>query len=465
MREIDTDQDGATRAVGLHLTTLSLIACLCLLTFCAHYPGQASIDAIVQLQDGISGVYDSNQPPPMSWLMALLSLPGVLGLNVVLFGLAVAVLLKQLPASVTTQNTAVFLLFCFPVLLVYNGIVWKDVLFANGALLGLLLLPQGRNKLHWHSLIVSAAVLALAVSVRQQGVLAAAFAIAYMLLTPTIFLVRGDRFKALGLWLLVYFACGSLIEVFVAESGDTSQSASLDGPLYQLSTFDLGGIAALNPDIHFPALEADAHEIALGHQPTRERVMSALSGYSPDRHDWMGESIAASGAWFPKEALYQDWRTRIIKYPLDYMAHRLDFLSWLYGFHNVNQCTPFFWGISAEPSSMVKEIGLESGVSWRAERLQALSAMSVFLFRPFIYLAVSMLVLSILLFQRRRHCMNMIAIQLAGLSYAASYAVVGIACDFRYTYFSTLVALFGLVYLVLSRFTISHRLSDKSEFM
>ena len=205
MREIDTDQDGATRAVGLHLTTLSLIACLCLLTFCAHYPGQASIDAIVQLQDGISGVYDSNQPPPMSWLMALLSLPGVLGLNVVLFGLAVAVLLKQLPASVTTQNTAVFLLFCFPVLLVYNGIVWKDVLFANGALLGLLLLPQGRNKLHWHSLIVSAAVLALAVSVRQQGVLAAAFAIAYMLFTPTIFLVRGDRFKALGLWLLVYW--------------------------------------------------------------------------------------------------------------------------------------------------------------------------------------------------------------------------------------------------------------------
>ncbi len=47
--------------------------------------------------------------------------------------------------------------------------------------------------------------------------------------------------------------------------------------------------------------------------------------------------------------------------------------------------------------------------------------------------------------------MNMIVIQLAGLSYAASYVIVGIACDFRYTYFSTLVALFGLVYLVLSR--------------
>jgi hypothetical protein len=451
IREIATNHDGATRVAGLHLTTLSLIVCLCLFTFCAHYPGQASVDAIVQLQDGISGVYDSNQPPPMSWLMALLSLPGVLGLNVVLFGLAVAVLLKQLPASVAGQNTAVLLLFCFPVLLVYNGIIWKDVLFANGALLGLLLLPQGRDEFRWHSLIASAGVLALAVSVRQQGVLAAAFAIAYMLLAPTLFLVRGDRIKALGLWLLVYFVCGSLIEASVAARGDVSQSLSLDGPLYQLSTFDLGGIAAPNPDIHFPALEAGAHEIALGHQPTRERVMSALSGYSPDRHDWMGESIADSGAWFPKEALYQDWRTRIVEYPLDYMAHRLDFLSWLFGFHNAYSCTPFFLGISAEPSSMVKEIGLEPGVSWRAEKLQELSVKAVFLFKPFIYLAVSMLVLSLLLFQGRRHCMNMIVIQFAGLSYAASYVIVGIACDFRYTYFSTLVALFGLVYLVLSR--------------
>jgi len=38
--------------------------------------------------------------------------------------------------------------------------------------------------------------------------------------------------------------------------------------------------------------------------------------------------------------------------------------------------------------------------------------------------------------------------QAAGLAYLLSYAPVAIACDFRYTYFTTLSAHIGLIFVV-----------------
>lgn len=418
--------------------------CLCLLTYFSHFPGQASVDVIVQLQDGMSGVYDSNQPPFMSWLMARLTLPGMLGLNITLFGLAVLVLLQQLRVNVWVHNVVVLLLFCFPVIFVYNGIVWKDVLFANAALLGLLLLPQSNERLRWSSLIFSAAALALSVSVRQQGVLAAFFAVVYLVFTPTIFLSRVDRVNALAVWLSIYLCLSSLAGITVTMHGDTSQTTSIDGPLFQLATFDLGGILSHNPDIRFPTLEAIATNMPQANRPTRERMISALSGYRPDRQDFMAESIAASGVRLPKEALREDWRSRIIKYPIDYARHRIEFMGWLLGFHNIYTCSSMFFGISAEPAEMLEEIGMEPSISWRAQKLHEVSLKFVSLFPPYIYLAISISVLLILIYQGWRNSAHMILIQLAGLSYAASYFVVGISCDFRYTYFAILVSLFGL---------------------
>lgn len=455
IRSIKLKCSGSTHVTRLRPSTLLLIAFLCLLTFIAHYPGQASVDTIIQLQDGISGRYDSNQPPPFSWLIACLALPGVLVLNLTLFGCAVVALMSHSNASTASKNTAILLLFCFPIVFLYNGIVWKDVLFANGALLSLIALPRPDTRSRWLSLVASAAIMSLAVSVRQQGILAAAVAIAYLLLVPHIFPDRLNRIKALLLWTLVFVTLSKLTEVLVALHGDVSHTVSVEGPLYQLSTFDLGGVAAVNRDLHFPALESVAHEVAVEHQPTRERVLAALKGYSSKGQDSMGESIAASGAWFPQEALYLDWHSRIIEYPWDYAAHRLHFLSWLFGFKDIYQCTPFVYGISAEPSHMIREIGIEPGISWRAEQIGILGLNTIFLFRPYFYLTVSIVTTGLLMYGGWQRHLNMIVIQIAGLAYAASYTVIGIACDFRYTYFSTVVALVGLVYIATSLQTLA----------
>lgn len=427
------------------------VAALGLLAYASHYPGQISVDAIIQLQDGLEGIYDSNQPPAVSWLIHRLGTAGFLALNLLLFGGAALLLVSRISQSVFAQAAAITFLFLFPVLFVYNGMIWKDVLFANAALLALLLLPSEDRKAHWLTLITSAIVLALAVSVRQQGLLVFGMALMYLIVACAMF-KKTFGLKSLGIWVLTYVLAIGGLSYAVENSGDLSPSKALDGPIYQLALFDLGGISAAQSSLDFPSLEATTtQELPVERMPTRERMLEALSGYRADRQDYMGETIAKSGAWIPLEPLKSDWKHAITQFPADYLSHRLQFLSWLYGMRDVQLCTPYHFGISSEPAAMVRQLGIQPGISARATTLQAISGKLLMLYRPVIYLAISTVVLLLLAYRGFKQHIQMIVIQLSGLAYSASYLLVGIACDFRYTYFSTLVALFGLAYLAIHR--------------
>lgn len=437
----------------MHFSSVLLIVGLSLFTFLAHYPGQASVDAIVQLQDGISGIYDSNQPPAMSWLMAKLSLPGVLALNIFLFGAAAAVLLRDLRGRTAWHNTALIFLFCFPVVFIYNGIVWKDVLFANAAVLGLLLLPRVDRRGSWVTVVLSAAVITLAVAVRQQGLLVSAAAIAYLALTPKLLWPLGNRIKVVALWLVTYVSLGYLLDVSVAANGDISRSNAFVGPVYQLAMFDIGGIASRNPEVSFPALESLPTENFPRSASKRSQILAAMEAYHPSRQDPLGKSVGESGVPFYRDATLSDWQALVSAHPVDYFLHRFRYMSWLLGANCEYPCSPFFFGISDSPASMLPETKLTPGFSGRAELLKEMGLTLSGLFRSIYYLVLSVIVLGALLYGGWRNSSSMILIQLAGLTYTGSYFLVGIACDFRYTYFSTVAALFGLVYCVLTKLT------------
>ncbi len=197
-----------------------LIAILALGAFVIHYPGQASVDAILQLDDGMSAVYDSNQPPAMSFLMAKLELPGMLALDILLFSLAVGQLIRLAEPRQLVQYSSVLLLFVFPVFLIYLGTVWKDVLFAHAAVFAFLLLPRGKE-VRWPALLLSAALLALGAAVRQQGLLVVAFAMFYLLFASGLNRSRLSRWRILFSWLVVYVLCFGGIKLAVVTSGDT----------------------------------------------------------------------------------------------------------------------------------------------------------------------------------------------------------------------------------------------------
>ena len=95
---------------------------------------------------------------------------------------------------------------------------------------------------------------------------------------------------------------------------------------------------------------------------------------------------------------------------------------------------------------MVPSLGFPPGVSRRAQALGNLGHASLPLFRPWIYIGLSVLSAAYLLASGGRQHGPMIILQACGLLYAASYFFIGLACDFRYTYFTTISALFGAAY-------------------
>jgi hypothetical protein len=246
----------------------------------------------------------------------------------------------------------------------------------------------------------------------------------------------------------VFVTCTAGIRVAAPTAGEAAESLSVTGPLGQLAMFDIGGVLHRVPQLEFPALTADAMLVPEAHRPTRPRIVEQLSRYSPQRQDFMAEARTRDNLWIPPGNWFTQWRAIIGQHPGAYLAHRFEFMTWLLGCHDPTKCTPFYLGVSPEPQAMAATLGVTTGISDRARLLTAFGNATMFLFRPWLYLGLSLVTLGALLLRRGQHHGAMITLQVCGLLYAASYVFIGIACDFRYTYFSTLTGLFGLAYLI-----------------
>src|SRR5437763_15953765 len=106
------------------------------LAMAASLPGHLSYDSVIQLLEGRSAAYSGWHPPVMSWLLGLFDAlePGaalfVLGSAAILFGSLLSLL--WMPRKVSwAAPVAALLIVLTPQVLLYQGIVWKDVLFAN----------------------------------------------------------------------------------------------------------------------------------------------------------------------------------------------------------------------------------------------------------------------------------------------------------------------------------------------
>src|SRR6185437_8627228 len=111
-------------------------------TVLVSWPGHLSYDSILQLLQGRTGIYNAWPPPVMAWLLGLgdALVPGT-GLFVTFdvllaFGAFAGILLlvpRQVGWAAVPAAVAVVLT---PQVLIYQGVVWKDVLFADSAVAG-----------------------------------------------------------------------------------------------------------------------------------------------------------------------------------------------------------------------------------------------------------------------------------------------------------------------------------------
>ena len=448
VRRVSNTASRADRAAAL------LIFAGALLTVSLHWPGHMSVDTLLQLRDGLSRDYRSNQPPAMSWLVALmqrspLGLGGLLALNVGVWSACAWRLYRLLAERGGWRPWAALLVwFLFPVSFFYNGILWKDVLAAHLAALAFLLVIPGRGSSpHGGALIAGALAIAAAALLRQQMV------VVIPILAAAIGMVsraRG-RWNALGrtgLWFGGVLALTQLAGAALKHGATDFSEPSIQGPIYQLITFDLAGIQHHGGQLRTPALTA------AGMQDT-ERLAAMLALYGPDRVDRLGEfsdnpiiGVMHRRDW--TSLLAADWWASIRANPGAYAAHRWEHFLWQAGFRDTLACLPFYFGISPLPADFPM-LPLPPGNPTRDARLTALGHGLMPLFRPAIYATIALLALIGLGYRRPRYWEVLAGLQVAGLAYLGSYLLIGIACDFRYAYFLVPVALIGTFSLWLPR--------------
>lgn len=425
-------------------------------TVALSWPGHLSYDSILQLHQGRAGVYNNWHPPVMAWLLGLgdALVPGA-GLFVLFdcllaFG-ALLSLLAFKPKRATALTAAIALCVVLsPQLVLYQGLVWKDVLFADGAVAGFVALAHAAQA--WSAagrrnawLAASGVLLVLAALTRQNGAILLPVAAGALCWIAALHGTRWGKaaLMAAGYLALLFVADESAMALFNLRSDGnpgTSEQIRL------LQVYDLAGAVARQPDLALDQLHDD--------DPKLESLIRGRGArlYTPVRNDPLAADpqIAAALADADPDEVATQWRDLVFDHPLLNLRVRADAFIWVFATPDIVACRPVFTGIEG-PARELKELGIRP----RRDRVDlALYAYGeVFLGTPvFSHIAFAILALAclVLLLRRRRPADIAIAAMLVAMfAFTASFLAISIACDYRYLYALDLCALTALVYLAL----------------
>ena len=421
-----------------------------------NWPGHLSYDSILQLLQGRTGLYNTWHPPVMAWLLGLgdALVPGT-GLFVAFdaalgFGALAGVLLLAPGRAGWPAAVAALAIALSPQMLIYQGIVWKDVLFADAAVAGFVCLAQAAAqwrlaRARWALLAASFLLLGLAALTRQNGTVLLPFAGAALGWIAA----REGRSRIGAALLGGGFFLGLLAFVFGASALLSLRSDGESGPTEQfhlLEVYDLAGAVAREPDFPLAALAED--------DPDLERVLRNESArfYTPVRNDPLA---SAPDMQKPLEALDQDalgadWRELVLHHPWLYLKIRAADFGWVAFTPDIVICRPIFTGIDG-PAPQMKALGLPGRRDARdlalADYGKAFFDTPMLSHIPFAVVAATGIWL--LLRRRRQADIAMAAMLGAGLAFAVSFFPIAISCDYRYLYGLDLSALAGLLYFAL----------------
>jgi hypothetical protein len=341
-------------------------------------------------------------------------------------------------ASGLTLPLAVLVMLT-PQWLLYQGIVWKDVLFADAAIAGFAALGRAvRGTPLWYP--PSLLLLALAVMTRQNGLailpLAAIGmgAVLWHRVTPR----RATGAALLFAGLVIAVAFGG--EALLALRGDRGADAADEIRVAQ--SYDLAGMMARDPGFHPARLEREAPAFA------RLLRTRGVALYTPVWIDPLMNDQAlhtAIGAT-PPGLVFAQWRDAVLGHPGLYLATRWAAFTQVLETPDRKACHALFTGVDGDPGLMAP-LGLKR--VWRLQdRLHDRYGQLLRDTPLFSHLLFGALALALLVFLLRRgRDMDLMAASLlaAALAFTASFLVVSIACDYRYLYFLDLAAMAGML--------------------
>jgi hypothetical protein len=424
------------------------------LSLAINWPGHLSYDSVVQLAEGRAGSYSGAHPPVMSWLLGLGDAvwPGAALFVVVQTALIAGALVALLTLGRRVGWPCVALCVMVavtPQLLIYRSIVWKDVLFAGSTVAGFAAMaraaacwPDAARRWAWTA--VCGLLLVLATLTRQNGAVVLPFA------SLAIGLIAG-RSKARGGFRrgLAYGAAFLLATAGIAMGAAAALNARIDpdaevgSPWRALHAYDLVNALSLQPRMALPVMHAQA--------PALERVLrtQGVRAYSPVRADGLEAILERARVHGPVEPpLDAQWRDMIVHQPLLYLRARARTFSWVFLTPDHDQCLLVYTGVDGPADAMA-----DAGLTRRKSAWDDTLADSAMLLAPTpvyshaAYAGLAVLLLGLLLWRRRAPDFAIAGLLGAALSFVASFAVISIACDYRYLYAIDVAAIAAAIYV------------------
>ena len=453
-RRADGSARGLTRtAPGSGARPLTAIVIVAAAAACLslNWPGHFTWDSVVQLAEGRHGAYSGQHPPVMSWLLGLADAaqPGA----ALFVALQTALVFGALAAFVLVGRGSWLALLLaglvasFPQLAIYPGIVWKDVLFAGAATAGFACLAWAaaawdRPAPRWALIAAAALLLALATLARQNGVVVLPFAAAALG-----WLARRKSGAQRGLAHGGGFLAATAALVVAASAALAPRVTGGDGVAEQwehLETYDIVGAMARDPRLEFGVLKARA--------PRLEALLreGGAPVYSPSRIDTLADPIFTETDGRPAlaQTVADQWRALILLHPLLYLRERAAAFRWVLLTPKPSECVMAETGVDGDPDDLAaaglkeRETGRDKALGDYAEAFTGTPVYSHALY------GAAAIVFLIVLLRRRRDADIAVAAMLGGaLAFAASFAVISIACDYRYLYFLDLAAIAAALYL------------------
>jgi hypothetical protein len=442
------------------LATAAIIVAGAAVTLALDWPGHLSYDSVIQLLEGRTGVYGTWHPPVMSWLLGVFDalVPGA-GLFV-LFDVALAfgafVSLIRFGSVSWTASTVAVLCVLSPQLLLYQGIVWKDVLFADAAVAGFVCLAHAAHD--WSAIRVRIALIVfafvffvLAALARQNGInagLAGAIALGWIAARQS----NGTRWRHA----LAYGGGALLCAVILGACASAALYARSDadpdewGPIVQtklLQNYDIVGMVAARPGLELTKLDDTEPDLAKAIRTDGVRL------YTPQRNDTLASSAPLQTALVNSEAseIRDQWIDLILHHPGLYLATRARAFDWVALTPQIGRCVPFIVGVGG-PANEMQRLGLKLRLDARDAALQNYASLFVGtpVFSHATFALIALLALYPLLRRRRPEDIAIAFMLVGSFAFTFSFFVISIACDYRYLYALDLSAMLAAFYVALN---------------
>jgi len=416
-----------------------------------NLPGHLSYDSVVQLAEGRTGVYSGEHPPVMSWLLGLgdALTPGtalfVIFDTVLVYGALVALAMIAPRVSWLAAPLAAALA-CLPQLALYPAIVWKDVLFAGSVIAGFASLAWAaaawpRVRTRYACLVAGALLLTLATLARQNGAVVLPFAALAAGLIAARFgagwgraLAHAAGFLALTVPL---FAAASLALATRLETQDATDQAWTS-----LQTYDLTAAVVRDPPLDLATLRSRAPQVET---LIRTQGVRAYSPIRVDSLEPMMDQFDPSAA----APIAAQWRSLIVRHPWLYLRIRGTALRWVFLTPDPSQCVLYVTGVDGPVEEMAtarlkpRDTAADEAMADYADAFTPTPA-----FSHAAYAAVGLGLLLILLRRRTGPDIALAAMLASAFAFAASFALISIACDYRYLYALDLTVIAAALYVV-----------------